>query len=221
MDRDVFSAAHELMWQRPTEQLREYPTTRAADHDLGDVFEASEAQKLGRKIIADQCLGFAFERLGELHGLVQAPTRRLIELAARPLDRDGDPWRVHQVGEPLCRAHDLERVLIRPDAGKNALASGPRALDGVGLHALDEIGVDALRGAPQRELAQCRQVLRLEEVLNGTEGSVLDIDFAFGQPLQELVGRKIDQHDFVGVIEHGVGHRLAHPDLGDLLNDIV
>ncbi len=58
-------------------------------------------------------------------------------------------------------------------------------------------------------------------MLNGAEGCVLDIDLAFGQPFQKLIGRKIHKHEFVGVVEHGVGHRLAHPDLGDLLNYVV
>ena len=73
----------------------------------------------------------------------------------------------------------------------------------------------------KRQLAQRRQVLRLEEILDRARGGVLHIDLAFGQPLEQLVGRKIDQHDLVGLVEHRVRHGLAHAHLGDLLDDVV
>ena len=34
-------------------------------------------------------------------------------------------------------------------------------------------------------------------------------------------GREVDQLDVVGAVEDGVGHRLAHPDAGDLGHHVV
>ena len=87
-------------------------------------------------------------------------------MAAGPLDRHDDPGRVHQVGEALRGAHDHRRDRIGTDAGENALAGRPRTFDGLRLHPLDQIGIDPLGRAPQRELAQRRQILRLEEILD-------------------------------------------------------
>ena len=125
-----------------------------------------------------------------------------VGVAARPLDGDGDPGRVHQVGQPLGRAHDGRRDGVAADAGEDALAGRQRPLDRLRLHALDEVGVDALRRPPQRQLAQRRQVLRLEEVLARAGGRVLEIDLPLRHALQQLVGRQVDQHDLVGLLEH-------------------
>ncbi len=63
--------------------------------------------------------------------------------------------------------------------------------------------------------------MRLEEILDRARRGVLNIDLAFGEPLQQLIGRQIDQHDLVGEIEHLVGHGLAHPHLADAQHHIV
>ena len=52
-------------------------------------------------------------------------------------------------------------------------------------------------------------------------GLLGDVDLALLQPLQQVVGRQVDQHDLVGVVEHAVGHRLAHLDAGDAADDVV
>ena len=89
------------------------------------------------------------------------------------------------------------------------------------LHVVDEVGVDALGCPPQRQLAQRRQVLRLEEPLARPVRHVRHVDLALGEALQQLVGRQVDEHDLVGVLEHVIGHGLAHPDAGDALQDVV
>ena len=152
---------------------------------------------------------------------VDVPARRVGELVARLLDRHGDPGRIHQVGKALCRAHDHVGVGVGADAGEDALAGRPRPLDRLRLHAIEEVGVDALGGAPQGELAQRRQVLRLEEALARAVGHVVHVDLALGEALQQLLGRQVDQHDLVGLLEHAVGHGLAHADARDLLQDVV
>ena len=48
-----------------------------------------------------------------------------------------------------------------------------------------------------------------------------NVDLAFLEPLDQIVGRQIDQFDGVGAIEHGVRHRLAHAHMRDLRDDVI
>ena len=48
-----------------------------------------------------------------------------------------------------------------------------------------------------------------------------DIDLALLQPLDQVVGREVDQLDGVGAVEHVVRHRLAHPHMRDLRDHVV
>ena len=89
------------------------------------------------------------------------------------------------------------------------------------LHARHEIRVDALGSAPQRQFTQRGQVLRLEKAFDRARRGVLHIDLAFGQPLEQFIGREVDQDDFIGLVEHRVWHGLAHPHLGDFQHHIV
>ena len=38
---------------------------------------------------------------------------------------------------------------------------------------------------------------------------------------KQVVGRQVDDHHFVGLVEHPVGHRLPHPDAGDAADHVV
>ena len=90
-------------------------------------------------------------------------------------------------------------------------------LDAVGPH----LRIDTIRRAPQRELAQGEQVALAEEVLDRTRGLLGKVDLAFLQPLQQVVGREVDQHDVIRVVEYAVGQRLADLDAGDAADDVV
>ena len=48
-----------------------------------------------------------------------------------------------------------------------------------------------------------------------------NVDFSLLEPLDQIVGRQINQFDRIGAIEHGVGHRLAHADVRDLRDDVI
>ena len=52
-------------------------------------------------------------------------------------------------------------------------------------------------------------------------GLLGDIDLALFQPLDQVVGREVDQLDGVGAIEHLVRHGLAHPHMRDLRDHVV
>ena len=66
---------------------------------------------------------------------------------------------------------------------------------------VQELLVDALRGAPQRQLAQGRQVARREVVVERPLGLLRDIDLALLQPLDQIVGREVDDFDVIGAVD--------------------
>ena len=75
-----------------------------------------------------------------------------------------------------------------------------------GLH----VDVDALGGAAQGELAQREQVAAPEEAARGPLLLLAQVDLAFPEPQQELLGREVHQHDLVGAVHDRVGDGLAH-----------
>ena len=48
-----------------------------------------------------------------------------------------------------------------------------------------------------------------------------NVDLPFLEPLDQIVGRQIDQLDRVGAVEHCVRDRLAHPHMRDLRDHVV
>ena len=66
---------------------------------------------------------------------------------------------------------------------------------------VEQLLVDALRGAPQRQLAQRRQVAGREVVLERALRRLRDVDLALLQPLDQVVGREVDDLDVVGAVD--------------------
>src|SRR5579872_6843207 len=52
-------------------------------------------------------------------------------------------------------------------------------------------------------------------------GLLGDIDLAFLQPLDQVVGRQINQLDAVGAVEYRIRHGFTHPHMRDLRDDVV
>ena len=125
------------------------------------------------------------------------------------------------VGQPLGVADEPGRARILADADQDALARGPGTGDRIRLHVGEQLLVDPLGRAAQRELAQRGQVAGREIMLQRPLGLLGDIDLAFPQALDQIVGREVDHLDRVGAIEDRIGHGLAHPDMGDLGDDVV
>jgi len=86
---------------------------------------------------------------------------------------------------------------------------------------LSNLIVDPFGGAAQRELAQCGEVGRREEMLERALGLLGDVDLAFLESLDQVVGRQIDQFDRIGAIEHGIRHGFAHAYMSNLRDDVV
>ena len=52
-------------------------------------------------------------------------------------------------------------------------------------------------------------------------GLLRHVNLALAQTLDQVVGRQIDEFDFIGLIENAVGDGFAYPDAGDPGDDIV
>ena len=95
------------------------------------------------------------------------------------------------------------------------------ALDLVLLDVALEVVVDLLGGLAQGQLAQRDQVASAEEVAERLVDLLGVVDRASLQPVDERVGRQVDELDLVGLVEHAIGHRLAHAHAGDLADGVV
>ena len=219
---DAVGAADELVRQRAAQQLRDEPAARAPEHDLRDVLEAGEAQELRGDVARRERPRLRAERLRR----ASVPRRRCRRACIGGWSPGFSTVTAIHGASMRSASRFAARTISAASASgpmqarmRSPAAHGPSMR--LRLHALDEVGVDALGGAAQGELAQRRQVLRLEETFARARRHVAHIDLALGEALEQLLGRQVDQHDLVGFLEHAVGHRLAHPHARDLLEDVV
>ena len=91
----------------------------------------------------------------------------------------------------------------------------------MGLHFREQLLIHPLGGTAQGKLTQSRQVARREVVLQRTLGLLGDVNFAFLQPLDQIVRRQIDELYGVSAIKNGIGNGLTDADAGDLRDDVV
>ena len=94
-------------------------------------------------------------------------------------------------------------------------------MNGTRLHLLEQLVVNAFCRAAECEFAQRGEVGRREVVLERTLGLLGNVDLAFLEALDQVVGRQIDQFDTVGAVENSIGHHLPHAHTRDLRYDIV
>jgi len=102
-----------------------------------------------------------------------------------------------------------------------ALARQPWAGAGIALPERAHRGVHAIGGLAQRQLAQCRQVGRIEKILQRPTRLRRQIDLAGAQSRQQILGRQINQLDFIGLLEHPVGNGLLLTHSGNAGDQIV
>ena len=148
MNCNIFRPLDDFVRQGRGEQSLKRALRRAPDHNLRDIFKAAETQDFCRQVISDKRLRFAAEGLRQFDGVIDACSRLMAELLSGALDGHGDPWRIHQVGQALCRSDDGFSTGAGADTGHDAFARRPGAFDGVGLHARNEIDVDTFGGPP-------------------------------------------------------------------------
>ena len=118
--------------------------------------------------------------------------------------------RIQLAGQPRGAAH---HVLARPGAGRRRPAarrrsSRPRrSTSRRGRRCTSS----SMRSAVRRS-ASSRSAIRLplrKKFCDGALGLLRLVDLAGLEPRQQFVGRHVDQHHFVGLVEHGVGHGFA------------
>ena len=74
-----------------------------------------------------------------------------------------------------------------------------------------DVRVDVIGRPAQGQLAQREQVARGgRTACVARRGLLGHVDLALLQALEQLFGREIDELDLVRLVEHAVGHRLAH-----------
>ena len=221
---DVAGTADEIVHDRAVHHLEPARAGRLADDDLRDVVGLRVAHHvLGDAAIAGrQRHRLAAKRLGQPKRVGDAIAFFVGELRCAPaLDVERRPRSVQAVSEPFGVANQSGAAPILADADQDALARRPRPGDGVRLHLAEQLLVDALGRPAQRQLAQGGEIGGRKEMLERALGLLGDVDLALFQPLNEIVGREIDELDRVGSVEHGVRHGFAHPHMRDLGDDVV
>jgi hypothetical protein len=112
----------------------------------------------------------------------------------------------------------------RLDEGEQALADGLRggALEHEALVVAyglavehESFGLHGLGDLAQCHLAQSGQVLDLEEVVERRLDALARVDLAGAEPLDQRLGREVDEDDLVGLAEDAVGQRLAYAGARD------
>ena len=73
----------------------------------------------------------------------------------------------------------------------------------------------------QRQFPQRYQISFGEKIGQSPVGLGRHIHFAFPQPFQQIVGREVDQLDFIGAVEERVGHGFADHHARDLGHHVV
>ena len=119
------------------------------------------------------------------------------------------------------RADQLARNRGLVDTDEEPILGRPRPGNGVCAHVCRHLGVDALGGDAHGELAQGREIALAEEMLNGAGDLIADVDLAFAQALDQVLGWQVDQLDLIGELQHLVREGLADADAGDALHDVV
>ena len=224
MHADIAGPAHQIVHHRAAHDFEPARPRRFSDHDLGDVV----GMRKGDHVVGDAASGggngqrLAAQRLGQPQGVGEPVALGFGQLQAAPgLDADRGPGRMQPVRQPPRGAHQARRARVLADADQDALAGGPGPCDRIGLHVGEQLLVDPLGGAPQRQFAQRGQIARREIMLQRALGLFGNVDLAFLQPLDQVVRREIDEFDAVGAVEHRIRHGFAHPHMGDLRHHIV
>ena len=127
---------------------------------------------------------------------------------------------IHSARRPAAirRAARTSRSL--PGSGRTQTrirsATGQVGLDRVLAPVVAHVGVDALGGAAQRQLAQREQVAVPEEALDRARRLVGHVDLALARRCSSSSGGRSTSSTSSASSSTAVGHGLAHRDAGDL-----
>ena len=139
----------------------------------------------------------------------------------RRLDVDRVPAGAQRERHPRGGADQPVARLIAADADQDGIPGRPDPVHRASAAVIADFLVDALGGPAQGQFAQREQVAFAKEVAPGPLGLPGQIDLAFAQALQQLIGCQIDEDDLVGLVEDVVGNGLEDAQAGDLADDIA
>ncbi len=194
----------------------------APEYHLRDVVRPGVLDDERRGIVAGEDRRARAELLRELHRSQHAlALRRRESLQGGCLDVDGGPLDAELRREPRGAAHDVVPARARTDAAQQRRLGLPDVRDRLVRPVRLDVVLDPIGGAAQRELAQRHQVAFAEEVARRPLDLLGNVDLAGLEPREQVVGRDVDQHHFVGVVEERVGHRFPDRDAGDPADDVV
>ncbi|PMQ15627.1 hypothetical protein JaAD80_14745 [Janthinobacterium sp. AD80] len=131
------------------------------------------------------------------------------------------PFGVQLAGQARRAADHVFAPGARPHAGQQRGARLPYGVDGF-LHAVSlHVVLHAVRGAAQGQFAQGDQVTLAEKILRSPLGLQRLVHLALFQAAHQFVGWDIDQHHFIGPVEHRVGQGLCHAHARDPAHHVV
>ena len=221
MDRDIVDRPHQLVDDRAVPHLEPPGTRRLADDDLCRArLSRKAAQPFDDARGGHRCGRGAQprrqrERIGQLTAI-----RIRHRLAAPRFDINRSPWRAQRIGEPFACAHQLGSDRQFADSHDNPFADRKTARQRMAAHMLQHLRIDGLCGAAKRQFAQRGQVRFREKMRQRARRFLRDIDFAVAQPLDQFVGRNVDDLD-LGIFEDRVGHRFANADAREGCDDVI
>ncbi len=186
--------------QRPAQPLRQAAVASLGQDDLGDMVVVSVVHDGAHHIVAAENYGAPAQLLGQFQRIGQLARRAdAVARARRPIDMSHGPGRVHHhVGQAPPRPNQGAGHGVARHQDQDALARRPRPGRALFAQTGGQLIVHRLGRAAQRQFAQGRQVLDLEEVVRGQPGRLRHIDLALGQTLAQLLRGDVHHLDVVG-----------------------
>ena len=218
-DVDPGSSRTSAREQRAAKDLAPAALVGRAHEDVRRAALVDDAPHHVHEIVA-----FLFDEVRpEDHGeAAQRGERHVLLLAQLPAGRthpDCVHLRSETLGRAPCAPHDPLRLRLRLDEGEHTL--GDRLLAERVENDCLAPRPDVLRHLAQRELAERGELVAAEEVLQRRLGALARVDLPGPDALLQRFRRQVDEHDLVRLLEHLVGERLAHTDVGELEDRVV
>jgi hypothetical protein len=191
---------------------------RFAGDDLRDVPAAGVGQDiLGRPAAALDDDRFAAQLLRQPQvGFHARPIRLGIADMARRLHVESRPPGAQGAGQPPGAADEPLGKRFGADADQQPVTGGPGLPDAFRGHVASHLGIHALGGVPQGQLAQRQEVAFAEEAVLGMPRLIRQVDLPLLEAHQQVIRWKIHQLHLVRPLQERVRHILAHHHAGDL-----
>lgn len=191
------------------DDFRDIRAARILDHGAGDVGGRHNGR--ARTQVLRQ-----FQRLQDAFALACRQA-----LQTRRFHVQCVPFRIQLAGQARRAADHVFAPRVRSHAGQQRGARLPHGIDGfldaVGLHVV----LHPVRRAAQGQFAQGDQVTLAEKMLGRPLGLLRLVYLALLEAAQQFVGRDIDQHHFIGAVEHRVGQGFGHAHAGNSPRHVV